>query len=32
MPAMNEAGIEMQGTQPEIVEIIHMIVREEARV
>jgi heme-degrading monooxygenase HmoA len=32
MPAMNEAGIEMQGTQPEIVEIIHMIVNEEARV
>jgi hypothetical protein len=33
MPAMEEAGMDMpQGSQPEIIDLIHVIVNEEARV
>jgi quinol monooxygenase YgiN len=32
MPAMQEAGMEMQGSPPVIVDLIHVIVNEEARV
>ncbi|HEY3070523.1 MAG TPA: hypothetical protein VGJ34_09420 [Gaiellaceae bacterium] len=33
MPAMEEAGMDMpQGPQPEIIDLIHVIVNEEARV
>jgi quinol monooxygenase YgiN len=32
VPAMQEIGIEMQGSPPEIVDLIHVIVNEEARV
>jgi hypothetical protein len=31
-PAMQEAGIPMEGPPPEIIEIVHMTVNEEARV
>ncbi|HEY3105826.1 MAG TPA: hypothetical protein VGJ49_03405 [Gaiellaceae bacterium] len=32
MPAMEEAGVAMEGPPPEILEITHMVVSEEARV
>jgi quinol monooxygenase YgiN len=32
MPAMQQIGIEMEGPRPEIVDLIHVIVNEEARV
>jgi quinol monooxygenase YgiN len=32
MPAMQEAGLEMTGSPPEIIDLIHVIVNEEARV
>jgi hypothetical protein len=31
-PAMEEAGVPMEGPRPEIIEIVHMTVNEEARV
>jgi len=32
MPAMQETGMEMQGAQPEIIELVTVLVNEQARV
>jgi heme-degrading monooxygenase HmoA len=32
LPAMQELGLQMEGPQPEIIELIHLVVTEEARV
>jgi quinol monooxygenase YgiN len=32
MPAVKEAGLEMQGSPPEIIELLHVMINEQARV